>query len=85
VYRNLRILVEQELITRIDFGSTFDRFEARTDPHYHFMCEKCGTIFDLDLPVDPSLNERVNRATRFTARSHRIQFFGTCGHCQQGR
>jgi Fur family peroxide stress response transcriptional regulator len=35
VYRNLNILIEQGLIGRIDFGSTFDRFDANIDPHYH--------------------------------------------------
>ena len=40
VYRNLNILIEQGLVVKIDFGRTFDRFEANTTPHYHFICEK---------------------------------------------
>ena len=50
VYRNLNILMEQDLVRKIDFGSTFDRFEARTDPHYHFICERCGSVSDLSMP-----------------------------------
>lgn len=49
VYRNLGILLEQGLIKRIDFGSTFDRFDANIAPHYHFICEECGTIVDLSM------------------------------------
>ena len=82
VYRNLNILIEQGLVRKIDFGSTFDRFDANVGPHYHFICEKCGSISDLPLEVDPVLNDRVNRDTEFRARRHRIEFYGLCGGCR---
>ena len=82
VYRNLNILIEQGVIKKIDFGSTFDRFDANTGAHYHFVCERCGSIIDLELPVDEALNERVNRGTNFHANRHRIEFFGLCDRCQ---
>ena len=81
VYRNLQVLIEQELAAKIDFGSTFDRFEAKVDPHYHFVCDGCGAIVDLDIPVDDALNERVQEATSFAVRRHRIEFFGICDRC----
>ena len=83
VYRNLQILIEQGLIKKIDFGSTYDRFDANIGPHYHFICEGCGDIIDLEIPVDPSLNEKVNRATSYTAQRHRIEFFGVCNSCKK--
>jgi Fur family peroxide stress response transcriptional regulator len=83
VYRNLSVLIEQGLIKKIDFGSTFDRFDANTGPHYHFICECCGSIIDLELPIDEALNEQVNRTTPFTAHRHRIEFFGVCDRCQR--
>ena len=83
VYRNLKILVEQDLIKKIDFGSTFDRFDANITQHYHFICENCNAIFDLELPVDEELNKRVNKASPFTARRHRIEFYGTCNQCKE--
>jgi Fur family peroxide stress response transcriptional regulator len=83
VYRNLSILIEQGLVKRIDFGSTFDRFDANVGPHYHFICERCGAIIDLELPIDESLNERVNRATPLAAHRHRIEFYGICERCQR--
>lgn len=82
VYRNLIVLIDQGLVNKIDFGSTFDRFDANVGPHYHFICEKCGAIMDLQMPVDQSLNERVNEATPFTAQRHRIEFFGICDRCK---
>ena len=85
VYRNLNILIEQGLTRKIDFGSTFDRFDANVSPHYHFICERCASITDLELPIDTSLNERVNSTTEFRVRRHRIEFYGVCSRCTKGR
>jgi Fur family peroxide stress response transcriptional regulator len=81
VYRNLNILVEQGLVRKIDFGSTFDRYDANTAPHYHFICERCGSITDLEMPVDEDLNKRVMKTTNFKAKRHRIEFYGVCDKC----
>ena len=79
VYRNLNILTEQGLIRKIDFGSTYDRYDANISHHYHFICERCGSISDLDLSVNEALNEEVDKAAK-TMR-HRIEFFGICENC----
>lgn len=81
VYRNLGILADQGLIKRIGFGSTFDRFDANTKHHYHFICESCGAIIDLELAIDNSLNDRVNRTSKHKAHTHDIQFQGICESC----
>jgi Fur family peroxide stress response transcriptional regulator len=83
VYRNLGILIEQGLINKIDFGSTFDRYDANISKHYHFICEKCGSISDLEIPFDDTLNEVVNRYGKFHANHHRIEFFGLCEKCKK--
>ena len=83
VYRNLNILAEQGLANKIDFGSTFDRFDANVDEHYHFVCEKCHAIVDLDIPIELSLNEKVNATHQLKAIRHNIQFYGICEKCQK--
>jgi len=81
VYRNIGILVEQGLISRIAFGSTFDRLDARMTPHYHLICEKCDSIFDLDVPPDQSLNALPDKSLGFHVRRHEIEFYGLCSKC----
>ncbi|MBN1698981.1 MAG: transcriptional repressor [Spirochaetales bacterium] len=83
VYRNLNILIRQGLVKKIDFGSTFDRFDANIDRHYHFVCERCGTVIDLAIPFDEGLNERVASVTPFTVTRHRIEFYGMCDQCKE--
>lgn len=83
IYRNVNILIEQRLIQKIDFGSTFDRFDANTDEHYHFICENCSAIIDLDIPIDPKLNEKINMKTKFKVYRHNIEFYGKCDKCSR--
>jgi Fur family peroxide stress response transcriptional regulator len=83
VYRNLNILTEQGLVKKIDCGSTFDRFEATKHPHYHFICEQCSSIFDLDTPIMKDLEDRLSGLENFTVHSHMIEFFGVCEQCKK--
>jgi Fe2+ or Zn2+ uptake regulation protein len=81
VYRNLNILVEQGLVRELKMGSTFDRFDGNVAPHYHFVCEKCGEISDLDLPHNKEINNKVQAMTNGRVNYHRLEFYGTCAKC----
>ncbi len=83
VYRNLAILVDQDLVQKIDAGSTFDRFEAKTTPHYHLICRQCGKIVDFEERFFPEIDEKIRRTTDFDIEGHRIDFFGTCSACRR--
>jgi Fur family peroxide stress response transcriptional regulator len=82
VYRNLSTLIEQGLIKKIHFGSTFDRFEANIKPHYHFICESCGKILDFEMPIYEDLNFQAKKLTNFTIHHHKLEFFGICEECR---
>ena len=83
VYRNLATLVDHGLVKKIHFGSTYDRFEANTHPHYHLICESCGTIIDFDMPIRGELNHQAEKLTSFTITHHSIDFFGVCKTCKK--
>ena len=53
VYRNLNLLSESGDIRQLDIADGTSRFDGNIDDHYHFRCEQCGHIFDLDEPVKP--------------------------------
>ncbi len=53
VYRNLSILVERGCLQELKFGSTFDRYDGKVNPHYHFICESCGAIKDIEMEPNP--------------------------------
>ena len=83
VYRNLKVLMEQGLIQKLPFGSTFDRFEAKIAPHYHLVCEKCGLVEDFEMPQYAAINSQAEKMSAFKISRHRIDFFGLCGKCRK--
>jgi Fur family peroxide stress response transcriptional regulator len=85
VYRNLRLLRECGEVLGIDSGSTSTRFNGNSANHYHFRCERCGRIFDIDEPVDEEINNRIARRTGFKISGHWLEFRGLCKKCQKGR
>lgn len=84
VYRNLNILVDQGAVKRIPFGSTFDVYEAAREPHYHFVCNKCGAIEDIVVPrsVQIRLEALVRAETEHVLDRTMVEFYGTCRACR---
>jgi Fur family peroxide stress response transcriptional regulator len=82
VYRNLQVLEEDGAISVLNINGTQSRYEVKQEGHYHFRCEKCGRVFDLDEPIDKELDERISRKTGFTVSHHQTEFRGLCKDCQ---
>ena len=82
VYRNLKLLKQKGEILELDLASTLSRFDGNSQDHYHFRCEKCGRIFDVDEPVDKEIDYRVAQKTGFKVSHHRLEFRGLCKDCQ---
>ncbi len=84
VYRNLNLLRDLGEIIELNFGSTFSRFDGNPLPHYHFTCLECGRVYDVDEPLHPELEERVERSMGCEVTYHRLEFYGTCRECLRG-
>jgi Fur family peroxide stress response transcriptional regulator len=85
VYRNLKILQEMKEITELNLSGTVSRYEGKKERHYHFRCEKCGRVFDLDEPVNKELDEKVAHKTGFQVSYHQLEFRGLCRECQKNK
>ena len=83
VYRNLNILREMGEIAELNLSGTVSRFEGKQGNHYHFRCEKCGRVFDLDEPVNVKLDKQVAEKTGFKVSYHQLEFRGLCKDCQK--
>ena len=81
VYRNLSILVEQGYVNKLDFGSTFDRYELADAQHAHFICRSCGRIFDLPMPDLGHYSSSTSDGDGHQIHSARVEFFGLCHEC----
>lgn len=84
IYRNLNVLVDEGAIIELNVDGMVGRYEIKQDNHYHFICEKCGRIFDLNEPVETGLNAKFAKKTGFKITEHRLEFRGLCKDCQKG-
>ncbi len=81
VYRNLAILGEQGALRKLGFAGDADRFDGCTEEHYHFVCNRCGGIYDLTVSLDDTLPDRVMKETGHRVVWHQVEFFGVCRRC----
>ncbi|MDR1131955.1 MAG: transcriptional repressor [Oscillospiraceae bacterium] len=82
VYRNLNRLVEEGCIVKLPFP--VERFDGITEPHAHFLCGKCGRVFDMpDVDYDSALDAKAGAVYRHTVRRHELIFYGSCADCAE--
>lgn len=81
VYRNLKLLSRQGKIRHICVPETADRFDSMIDNHYHFLCEKCKRVFDLNLAYLNNLEEEISDMDGFVLNYHRLVYIGLCPDC----
>jgi Fur family peroxide stress response transcriptional regulator len=85
VYRNLKLLSRDGEIKELDIPGSSSHFDGNLRDHYHFRCEKCGKIFDLDEKVNYTMEHRVARKTGFEVKSHYLEFIGLCLDCKKNK
>ena len=83
VYRNLQVLQDDGAITELKLNDTLSRYEVKQESHYHFRCEKCGRVSDIDMPVDKELDQQVEKRTGLKVSYHQLEFRGLCKDCQK--
>ena len=47
VYRNLKLLEELGMVRKVTNVNNVERYDAMTYDHIHFVCDECGSVFDL--------------------------------------
>lgn len=83
VYRNLNLLSDQGLITKIKVPNGSDRFDGETHCHYHMLCEHCGKLFDIDLTLLDGLENILQQKYGFTMTGHHLLIDGICKECKK--
>jgi Fur family peroxide stress response transcriptional regulator len=81
VYRNLNLLEECGDIYKFSCDGKSDRFDWRTEAHYHVMCTNCGAVMDLDIDPLSHINVLAESAFDGEIHDHSIYFRGLCEQC----
>ena len=80
LYRNLNLLAQEGVIKKIDGLENASHFDHNAHEHYHFICEKCKQIFDIDKSAIGVLTNE-NFPSDFQITWHDILFRGICPNC----
>lgn len=82
VYRNLRQLAESGEVRQILLPGATERYDRRSDQHYHFQCKGCGSICDVDIDYLREINDAVRQKYGIRVDSHEVVFRGLCPKCE---
>lgn len=86
VYRTLELLVELDIINKIEFGDGRTRYEIGGDEHHshhHLICITCGQVAEFNDDLLENLEEALTKTNGFKVINHQVKFFGICSECQQ--
>ena len=88
VYRTIRLLKECGLAAERHFDDGQARYEPAEEEaqhHDHIICERCGKIVEFASQELEKLQERIARFLGFTVGRHRMELYGICAECREGR
>jgi Fur family ferric uptake transcriptional regulator len=80
VYRNIKSLVDNGMLTTVHLPGENPRYEpSHHHHHHHFHCTRCDKVFDVhDCPGD--MQQLAPKG--FTVESHEITLYGACETCK---
>ena len=81
VYRNLRFLVDQGDALSLKLGDGREHFDGHVEPHYHFICTKCGDVEDIFMD-ELNICEEAAKHCSGEIKGHSAYFYGLCKNCK---
>ena len=81
VYNTLKLLTDQGAVRMLSIDERFTCYDARTESHAHFLCRKCGQVYDLPLPTGPFKVETADSEGHEVEEIH-YYYKGVCKHCR---
>ena len=83
VYRNVKILVENDTIKKITMREGPDRFDYIHYPHHHAVCEICGKVFDFEYNFEMrKISKSIKQQTGVISSIDCITINGICENCE---
>lgn len=82
VYRNLKLLLQEKRIKRVDLPGEASRYELRQcahEHHHHFLCTFCGRAFDI---YGCAQDFSTLVPAGFEVCNHEVTLYGFCDKCK---
>ncbi len=81
VYRNLKLLSDAGEIIKLSNIDSIDRYDHNCHKHYHFICDNCNKVFDVEMDYLDNLMDNVKIQSGFLYTGHTLSFKGICSEC----
>lgn len=87
VYRTVLLLVDLEILAKINFEDGFIRYEINDKDeeqhhHHHLICNECGKIIEVKEDLLEELEREIEEKYQFEIKDHKLKFFGRCKECK---
>ena len=84
VYRFLRTLAENKLVTEVRMGGLPARYEwaKKKSHHDHITCQSCGKICEFENMEIERLQVAIAKSLGFIMTDHVLELYGICSSCQ---
>ncbi len=79
VYNTLKLFYEKGLVYQLTIDDVEVRYDAETVYHGHFLCRRCGRIYNVTLPPHDAMKEDLNG---FDITDCEVNFRGICRNCR---
>ena len=88
VYRTLQLLLEMQLVDRINLDDGCVRYEIghllrgnAKHNHHHLICRSCGKVIPFDGDLLEGLEQHIEETAGFQVQDHEVKFYGLCREC----
>lgn len=81
VYRILNKMADSGSVMRVKLPDFANRYDCRTEPHYHAQCLRCGRVFDVGLSAPPRVDCSGVRACGADIVGYNLIFEAICADC----
>ena len=82
IYRNIKKFCESGEVKSVGVYDGQEHFDANLEPHYHFVCNKCRAILDVEGTfLSDSQKDELGLKYNFNISDEEIIFRGCCKNC----
>jgi len=85
VYRNLNLLLELDMVCRLDIPDAPVRYGLHNGHNHHLVCVNCGTAVQLGVCPMQGEIKRIVEESGFEVNSHHFEIMGYCPECSEKR
>ena len=80
VYTNLKLFEDFGQVIRVANVNGFERYDADTSEHVHFVCDECGAVIDI-MDADIKKAKKACQMGQAKIKNIQIVLHGTCERC----